>query len=305
MAAVTHLLTSPSRASSLTPASDISNIDMDSSLSSSENMHKFSVAKLLNDDNTSLISHKILNSDEDTVLSVGNETPILPDTKPHLSFKNIQNHLNAITQITNNINHHILSPSSNFSSSPPMSECTVEERLSPNSSNRSCTSSPCSPSSYSSYSSNLHHRRMMMNDVQRVEDQNQNLKFSIDNILKADFGRRITEPLNIKKGNRVNKKLTNAVNTLSLNKTSVSFLNERLNPVDLSKSETGAAGLNVDKADKKLGNSSSSSTSAISPASSTATSTSTGSGSSGNGQPMLWPAWVYCTRYSDRPSSGI
>ncbi|KAJ6659364.1 hypothetical protein lerEdw1_019235 [Lerista edwardsae] len=22
------------------------------------------------------------------------------------------------------------------------------------------------------------------------------------------------------------------------------------------------------------------------------------------GQPMLWPAWVYCTRYSDRPSSG-
>ncbi|XP_072525008.1 homeobox protein engrailed-2b [Salminus brasiliensis] len=23
-----------------------------------------------------------------------------------------------------------------------------------------------------------------------------------------------------------------------------------------------------------------------------------------NSQPMLWPAWVYCTRYSDRPSSG-
>ncbi|XP_063157983.1 homeobox protein engrailed-2 [Candoia aspera] len=23
-----------------------------------------------------------------------------------------------------------------------------------------------------------------------------------------------------------------------------------------------------------------------------------------SGQPMLWPAWVYCTRYSDRPSSG-
>lgn len=21
-------------------------------------------------------------------------------------------------------------------------------------------------------------------------------------------------------------------------------------------------------------------------------------------QPLLWPAWVYCTRYSDRPSSG-
>lgn len=21
-------------------------------------------------------------------------------------------------------------------------------------------------------------------------------------------------------------------------------------------------------------------------------------------EPMVWPAWVYCTRYSDRPSSG-
>ncbi|NXT96991.1 HME2 protein, partial [Buphagus erythrorhynchus] len=27
------------------------------------------------------------------------------------------------------------------------------------------------------------------------------------------------------------------------------------------------------------------------------------SSNAGN-QPMLWPAWVYCTRYSDRPSSG-
>lgn len=26
--------------------------------------------------------------------------------------------------------------------------------------------------------------------------------------------------------------------------------------------------------------------------------------SSAESQPMLWPAWVYCTRYSDRPSSG-
>lgn len=26
--------------------------------------------------------------------------------------------------------------------------------------------------------------------------------------------------------------------------------------------------------------------------------------SSDSKQPMLWPAWVYCTRYSDRPSSG-
>jgi hypothetical protein len=24
----------------------------------------------------------------------------------------------------------------------------------------------------------------------------------------------------------------------------------------------------------------------------------------GGDGPMVWPAWVYCTRYSDRPSSG-
>ncbi|XP_078083779.1 homeobox protein engrailed-2a [Mustelus asterias] len=28
------------------------------------------------------------------------------------------------------------------------------------------------------------------------------------------------------------------------------------------------------------------------------------SSSTATSQPMLWPAWVYCTRYSDRPSSG-
>lgn len=27
-------------------------------------------------------------------------------------------------------------------------------------------------------------------------------------------------------------------------------------------------------------------------------------GSTPEAQPLLWPAWVYCTRYSDRPSSG-
>lgn len=31
---------------------------------------------------------------------------------------------------------------------------------------------------------------------------------------------------------------------------------------------------------------------------------STGTGAKSSGGPMVWPAWVYCTRYSDRPSSG-
>ncbi|XP_046811347.1 homeobox protein invected-like [Lucilia cuprina] len=36
---------------------------------------------------------------------------------------------------------------------------------------------------------------------------------------------------------------------------------------------------------------------------STTTATSTSATGTGNG-PIVWPAWVYCTRYSDRPSSG-
>uniref|UniRef100_A0A8C2XDN2 Homeobox protein engrailed-like n=1 Tax=Cyclopterus lumpus TaxID=8103 RepID=A0A8C2XDN2_CYCLU len=33
-------------------------------------------------------------------------------------------------------------------------------------------------------------------------------------------------------------------------------------------------------------------------------STSSSASSASLSQPLLWPAWVYCTRYSDRPSSG-
>ncbi|KAF5893220.1 homeobox protein engrailed-1 isoform X1 [Clarias magur] len=36
----------------------------------------------------------------------------------------------------------------------------------------------------------------------------------------------------------------------------------------------------------------------------TTTSTSASTPVSKDSQPLLWPAWVYCTRYSDRPSSG-
>ncbi|EAU76363.2 AGAP008025-PA, partial [Anopheles gambiae str. PEST] len=39
-------------------------------------------------------------------------------------------------------------------------------------------------------------------------------------------------------------------------------------------------------------------------AGSTGSSSGSGSSGSGSGGPMVWPAWVYCTRYSDRPSSG-
>lgn len=74
------------------------------------------------------------------------------------------------------------------------------------------------------------------------------LKFSIDNILRPEFG-------------GVQGKWTNVAKKT------------KCAPIDLSKetkSETTASA----------------------------------NSSSDSQQPMLWPAWVYCTRYSDRPSSG-
>lgn len=179
---------------------------------------------------------------DDTVLSVGNENPIIP---PPLSFKNIESHLNAISQITNSTlnpelkrHHRSPSPSSTKSSSgSPANYLFDKSRESPD---NSCFFNPkSSPPNHNNNDAN-----------------NGNLKFSIDNILKADFGRRITDPIHIRKC-KPTKKIIPEIPEESKN---------TLAPVDLSKN---------DNAETKK-----------------------------TDQPMLWPAWVYCTRYSDRPSSG-
>lgn len=120
-----------------------------------------------------------------------------------------------------------------------------------------------------------------MNNNQNHNSNNNNiqhqasLKFSIDNILKADFGRRITDPIMLKKS-RPKKPISR--------------------PIEVSK----------DFLETSSESSEASSTTTTSPTfSSTNSSTTTQSGTtSESGKQMLWPAWVYCTRYSDRPSSG-
>lgn len=82
------------------------------------------------------------------------------------------------------------------------------------------------------------------------------LKFSIDNILRPEFG---------------------GVNSV-VRKGSDSA---KCSPIDLSSGGGGGGGSQ----------------------NSEGTTASSGTGSSST-QPILWPAWVYCTRYSDRPSSG-
>lgn len=211
---------------------------------------------------------------DDTVLSVGNENPI-QDSNETLSFKNIESHLNAISQITNStlnpelslrspsspVNHR-LSPASTKSQS---GFCFRPADFDKSNSTDLFRQNLCSPRSISSPESPesvnrspRHHDNFcfIQKDTSNNDANGASLKFSIDNILKADFGRRITDPINIKKSKprRVVPESPEDGNKLS-------------GPVDLSKGE--------EKAEKKE-----------------------------EKQPMLWPAWVYCTRYSDRPSSG-
>lgn len=81
-------------------------------------------------------------------------------------------------------------------------------------------------------------------------ENHQSLNFSIDNILRPEFGER--------------KKQTKTRSKRNLEES----------PVDLSKDCIDSKQSKTEKGSSK---------------------------SDGN---MMWPAWVYCTRYSDRPSSG-
>uniref|UniRef100_A0A3B3XZ67 Homeobox protein engrailed-like n=1 Tax=Poecilia mexicana TaxID=48701 RepID=A0A3B3XZ67_9TELE len=96
--------------------------------------------------------------------------------------------------------------------------------------------------------------------------------FFIDNILRPDFGCR-KEP--------------------SYRERSQTPGRENVNPLGARPPHAGSLCL-----DSNCSSDSASS----SPSSSSSTSSSPASKQSS--QPLLWPAWVYCTRYSDRPSSG-
>lgn len=145
-----------------------------------------------------------------------------------------------------------------------------------------CLTSPCSMTSRESSQSppnNLH--QIINNNLNEAS-----LKFSIDNILKPGFGssRRITDPL--LKRNIKNVRKTNHKNA------SVEVIKQGA-PIDLTATPSTPACF-----------------SPTSPASSvpeqdkSATANNNATENAGKGGPMVWPAWVYCTRYSDRPSSG-
>ena len=126
--------------------------------------------------------------------------------------------------------------------------------------------------------------RMQNNAINNNDNLNNNniqhqagLKFSIDNILKADFGRRITDPISLKKSRP--KKVVPR-------------------PIDLTKDFLESSSEGSERGSEA-------STTNTSPGVPTNNAPTSVPGTPGN-EPgkMVWPAWVYCTRYSDRPSSG-
>jgi len=158
----------------------------------------------------------------------------------------------------------------------------------------------------------------------RQQDTGASLRFSVVNILRPDFGR---EALLTKQ----------PLSTVSLPRRSplplprdLSLSSTRLSPQSVHKekdnfpSHSGLTSplnrLSRSGSLESLASSKSSVTSStITGPSSTSTvggeslngdntssggSTSTSQQNGTNGQSQLWPAWVYCTRYSDRPSSG-
>ncbi|XP_058453033.1 homeobox protein invected-like [Malaya genurostris] len=216
-----------------------------------------------------------------------------------MSFRGIHSHLSAISQITQNLNSDI----SKLASPSSLSSMTSRE---------SSQSPPQGPAHLLQLNNNI-----ALND--------QNLKFSIDNILKADFGRRITEPLK-RSGRSFSKKPSAAVEKLNaaMDLTSMEKLGSGL-VANGAMSDLTVGGSCASVASRSFNNSSSSASGSeidvpASPQSSTGsiktggeTGNSERSGSSGGGGgggsgggsgPIVWPAWVYCTRYSDRPSSG-
>lgn len=200
--------------------------------------------------------------------------------KSAINFQNIHSHLSSIAQITHSlgssgsgIHHHMKKDDASLSS------------LSRESSQ--------SPSGFQQFKLQQHNHLLHHNQQQKLSfhttstHQNQlnehNLKFSIDNILKADFGRRITEPLlkssRAKRSLREGKHEKDKVNVYKSNS------NNKIKNNSSSSSAEGQQTTNDKSMDQTYSSSTAdNATKSSSGASSSATKTDS------NG--TVWPAWV-------------
>lgn len=162
-------------------------------------------------------------SSDDTVLSVGNEAPVSFDSdksqdNPGLtSFKHIQTHLNAISQLSQNVmNQPLLLRPSPITPNPLMflnQPLLFQNPLINQVDLKTVPRMPVPQNLPNQFGLNFGFRKtqefrrtdenrrhyMPKSPEDESRDYQSCLKFSIDNILKADFGRRITDPIKRKK----------------------------------------------------------------------------------------------------------
>nr|XP_012227331.1 PREDICTED: muscle segmentation homeobox-like isoform X2 [Linepithema humile] len=205
-------------------------------------------------------------------------TSLMPHHSQHLHHANAHTHLHQASQVqhvpANSVHQHRLSVNKLLQRDPasPASPGAREE----NGRTLPTTANGVQNSISTSNNGNHHNNHNNNNNLQHQAG----LKFSIDNILKADFGRRITDPISLKKS-RPKKAASRPIDLTK------DFLESSSDTSERSSSETTTT-TNASPTSVSTGNSASNST---------------GTAGTDPGK-MLWPAWVYCTRYSDRPSSG-
>ena len=188
--------------------------------------------------------------------------------KSAINFQNIHSHLSSIAQIT----HSLGSSGSNHHHHMKKDDASLSSL------SRESSQSP----------SGFHHHNQHKLGFHTISThQNQlnehNLKFSIDNILKADFGRRITEPLlkssKVKRSLRDGKHEKDKVNVYKSNS------NNKIGNKGINGSAEGQQTTNDKSMDQTFSSNADTNSSKMSSgASSTATKT------DANG--TVWPAWV-------------
>lgn len=214
--------------------------------------------------------------------------------KSAINFQNIHSHLSSIAQITQN-----LSSGGSSSSNNAGHHHMKKDDASLSSLSRESSQSPSGFQQFKLQQHNHHHlhhphhhhphqssqQKLNFHTTHQNQLHEHNLKFSIDNILKADFGRRITEPLlkssRMKRAQREGKHEKDKVSAY-LKKSNSSNNNN-------NGSTSGAEGqLNTNDKSMDQTYNSSTATTADNNNSSTTSSSATRTDSSGN----VWPAWV-------------
>ncbi|KAL7047732.1 hypothetical protein ACKWTF_003090 [Chironomus riparius] len=199
--------------------------------------------------------------------------------KSAINFQNIHSHLSAISQITHSLG----------------SNMKKDDTTSLSSLSRESSQSPSGFQQFNKqqhHHNNLHHHHNHHHATHQNQLHEHNLKFSIDNILKADFGRRITEPLLLKTSRlKRSSKHHHHQQQQQHQQHEKEKINNSFTTVDTLQKEPHNSSVTKDKSlDQSF-------------SSSTETSSKSDAGTSTSPGGTVWPAWVFCTRYSDRPSS--